>query len=127
MALFVALFALVATMVIYCVLAGDKIGGRAATEELIAGLTFLLAIVMVFYSLLLLLEASPGYDSITAVARWVIVVIVPVIGFMFLALGAQDSEYIRSLPPRPGAPRLCDGSSAVSATGWGLLGALRPF
>jgi hypothetical protein len=102
-ALLVTMFTLVITMITYSVIAGEReIGGRAAASELVTGLTFIFAIFMLFYSLQLLLENSVEYTTATKTVRWIVVVISPVIGLMFLVLGADDTEYVRSESAGPG-------------------------
>lgn len=125
MALFVTLYSLITTMVVYSVLAGTKPGeGRVAAAEMVAGLTFILAISMLFHALGLLLEVRPECAAITNVARWVSAVVIPVNGLLFLVMGAQDTEFLRSRPNAQGVPTYCDGSDVVQGVGLALVGAV---
>ncbi len=132
MALFVTLFALIGAMVTYSVMAGaDPPDGRTAAQELVAGLSFALAIEMLFFSVALLLEVRPEYAAISAAARWLTVVVVPVVGLLFLVIGAQDNEWYRARPVKPSqeaqaVATMCDGSMAVPMAALVLVAGMVP-
>jgi protein-S-isoprenylcysteine O-methyltransferase Ste14 len=123
--LFATLFSLIFSMIQYSVLAGTQgSDGRTAGGELIAGLTFTLAISMLFHALGLLLEMRPECESIADLARWVSVVIIPVCGLLFLVMGSQDSEFLHYRPSSQAPFIACPESSMVSAVGLVLVGVM---
>ncbi|RBQ19383.1 hypothetical protein DP939_15800 [Spongiactinospora rosea] len=125
MALFVTLFCLLATMVTYSVLAGNKdVDGRTAASEMVAGLGLSLAVQMLFFSLLLLLEMRPEHAAVARVARWVTVVVIPMVGLLFLMFGAQGTEYLRTTRIPGVTVGACEGSVAVPLTSVALFFAM---
>ncbi|MFG6197398.1 hypothetical protein [Nonomuraea sp. JJY05] len=123
--LFATLFSLIFSMIQYSVLAGTRAAdGRTAGGELVAGLTFTLAISMLFHALGLLLEMQPECASIAELARWVSVVIIPVCGLLFLVMGSQDSELIRFGSSGQEPLVACPESSTVQAVGLVLVGVM---
>lgn len=132
MALFVTLFGLIGAMVTYSVLAGAKpVDGRTAAQELVAGLSFALAIEMLFFAVALLLEVRPEYAAISAAARWLTVVVVPAVGLLFLGIGARDNEWYRArpMPLHQGVravPTVCDGSMTVQMAALALVAVMVP-
>lgn len=96
LAAFIAL--LIATLT-YSVLAGENIGeakSRAATGELIDGVPFSLAVVMLFQGVTLLME-NGNIDRVAVwTARATTVVLVPTLAYYYLATGTQDTQSARA-------------------------------
>ena len=106
-AVFLVLFATFMTLVIatltYSVLAGETVArGRAATEELVDGLPFGLAVILLLHGLTLLMQSG----NVDRVAIWsgrtLAAVVSPVLTLYYLAEGATDTESARK-PASSGA------------------------
>jgi hypothetical protein len=107
MALFTAFVALLFTTLAYCVLAGEdvtKAAGRASTEELVDGLPFGLAFIMLFHGLALLLNAGNAHGTAVRAAHIVTVLVSPVMVMFYLANAVPDTEATRAVVDH-GCPR----------------------
>jgi hypothetical protein len=98
LALLTALWALVLTTLIYSVLAGEpfpQARGRAATEELIDGVPFSLAIMMLFYGLMLLIDNGNISKTAVRLSRGMAFIVTPILAMFYLSSGATDTESAR--------------------------------
>jgi hypothetical protein len=98
LALIAAFVALVFATLTYSVLAGeDEVHGRAATEELLDGLPFGLAVVMLFHGITALMISGRVESRAIGTGRAVTVLVTPTLTLYYLSNGASDSESARSL------------------------------
>jgi hypothetical protein len=99
--LVVAFIGLILTSVSYAVMAGGTApGGRAATEEMIAGASFGLCTLLLIYAIVLVLDAAedPHIRALKKVAeglRAIVVIFVVPITVGYVYLGAADYERVR--------------------------------
>ena len=94
LALLAAFFALLTATLTYSVLAGETLPlsqGRAATEELVDGLPFGLAVIMLFHGLTGLMDNGNIDEVAVWLSRVVAVVVAPVLTFYYLINGATDT------------------------------------
>ncbi|MFF4810983.1 hypothetical protein ACFY03_22495 [Micromonospora chersina] len=120
LALFAAFVALVITTLIYSVLAGEtaeEARPRAATQEIINGVVFGLAVIMLFQGVTLLMQRSAVDRAVVATARFVTVVVVPTLAFNYVLNGSSDINAARAA-----VARSCHQS--LSGMGWVLTTAL---
>ncbi|GIG93363.1 hypothetical protein [Plantactinospora endophytica] len=99
LALFAAFVALVIASLRYSISAGETATeslGRAATLELINGLPFGLAAMMLFQGITLLFESGNAQSSAVWVARGLAVVVAPTLTLYYIANGASDTETARA-------------------------------
>jgi hypothetical protein len=113
---FAAFIALLIATLTYSVLAGADANvarGRAVTSELIDGVPFALAVMMLFHGVTRLMEDSRVSRVAVWTARATTVVVAPAIGFFYLVSGTQDTVDARAsltaakclqVPPPPPAP-----------------------
>ncbi|WP_212990979.1 hypothetical protein [Actinoplanes auranticolor] len=96
--LFIAFIALVLTTLLYSVLAGENAESRprAATVELINGLVFGLAVVMLLHGVSLLMLTANIERSTVRIARFLTVVVIPTLAMYFIAQGASDTVAARA-------------------------------
>ena len=98
--LFAAFVSFILMNLMYSVLAGEDIMAarpRAATEELVNGLPFGLAVIMLFHGLTLLMNAGNVPAAAIRVARTVTVVVAPGLVMFFLVAAGSDSESARTM------------------------------
>jgi hypothetical protein len=84
----------------YAVLAGqtsDDTIGRAATLHLVNGLTFGLAVIMLFRGVTLLMEMRDLDRVVVVTARIVTIVVTPTLAMYYISNGAASTESIRSM------------------------------
>ncbi|MFE2614195.1 hypothetical protein ACFXA2_11345 [Micromonospora chalcea] len=99
LALFAAFVALVIASLRFSIAAGETANeslGRAATLELINGLPFGLAAMMLFQGIALLFESGHTQRSAIWIARGLAVVVAPTLTLYYLANGAADTETARA-------------------------------
>lgn len=99
MALFAAFVAFLFSSLAYSVLAGESVAdapGRASTEELVDGLPFGLAFVMLFHGLALLLKAGNAYLTAVRTVHVVAVLVLPVMAMLYLSSAVPDLESARA-------------------------------
>src|SRR5262249_31075048 len=124
-ALLAAFFALIIATLTYSVLAGESLPqarGRAATEELIDGVPFGIAIMMLFHGITLLLDNGNVSKAAVWLSRVVAVGVAPVLTMFYLTNGATDMESARLAEQAPKA--ICSGASAPPMLGIILTGML---
>jgi hypothetical protein len=95
-----AFVSLLITTLTYAVLAGqtsDDTIGRAATLHLVNGLTFGLAVIMLFRGVTLLMEMRDFDKVVLVTARIITVVVAPTLAMYYLSNGAASTESIRSM------------------------------
>jgi hypothetical protein len=98
LALIAAFVALVFATLTYSVLAGeDEVHGRAAAEELLDGLPFGLAVVMLFHGITALMINGRVEPRAVSTGRAVTVLVTPTLTLYYLSNGVSDSESARSL------------------------------
>lgn len=98
LSLFAAFVSLLIATLTYSVLAGEKIPeeqAKASTLELIDGLPFGLAAIMLFHGVTLLIQGSTVERAAVWTARTMTVVIAPSIAYFYIASGAQDTVLAR--------------------------------
>lgn len=125
LALLAAFFALIIATLTYSVLAGESFPqarGRAATEELIDGVPFGIAIMMLFHGITLLLDNGNVSKTAVWLSRVVAVGVAPVLTMFYLTNGATDMESARLAEHAPKA--ICSGASPPPALGIVLTGIL---
>ena len=117
-ALLAAFFALLIATLTYSVLAGETLPqslGRAATEELVDGVPFGLAVMMLFHGLTVLMDNG----NISKIAMWlsrlVAVVVAPILTFYYLTNGATDTASARFAEQAPKA--ICSGAAPLPPLG----------
>ena len=97
-ALFAAFISLLIATLTYSVLGGTKMPdsqAKASTLELIDGVPFGLAVMMLFHGVTLLIEGSNADRVAVWTARAMTVVVVPTIGYFYIASGSQDTVLAR--------------------------------
>lgn len=115
--LFAAFIALIIATLTYSVQGGENVDlakGRIATAELINGVPFGLAAIMLFQGVALLMHSSEIDRAAVWVGRIVTTVVAPSLTYYYLVSGSQDTE----------AARLGNSASACSSAhppGLGLL------
>src|SRR5262249_2906988 len=110
-------FALTVATLFYDVIAGeaiDNVRNRAATEELLAGVPFGLAAMMLFHAIAVLMEATGIHGAATA-ARGAAAVIIPPLTLFYLVNGVGDTETARAMVSNPAA--ICNGESPIPMIG----------
>jgi hypothetical protein len=98
-ALFAAFIALVVATLNYAVLAGESMAdapARAYTAELVDGILFGLAAIMLFQGISLLLYAGRMDRLLIMMGRVVTVVVGPTLTYYYLVNGASDTETFRA-------------------------------
>jgi hypothetical protein len=118
LALLAAFFALVITTLTYSVLAGETLPqarGRAATEELVDGLPFGLAVIMLFHGLTLLMDNAGISATAVWLSRIVAVGVAPVLDLFYLTEGATDTQSARLTGQ--GSKLICSGASPLPTIG----------
>jgi hypothetical protein len=96
--LLAAFVALTLSTLMYSVLAGessDQARGRAATVELVDGLPFGLAVIMLFYGITLLMQGGHIDRMAVWVARVMTIVVAPTLTFYYIGSGVSDTESVR--------------------------------
>ncbi|MBM2622789.1 hypothetical protein JIG36_45545 [Actinoplanes sp. LDG1-06] len=94
--LFVAFLTLIINTVMYSVLAGDSAQPRAASAQVINGLSFGLSIAVLLQGITLLIQEA-GHDRATiGVARFSTVALLPCLGLYFVLTGLTDIERARA-------------------------------
>lgn len=97
MPLIAALVSLLMSTLLYSILAGEEDApGRAATQELLNGLPFALALGMLLYGITLLMLTAKMPSAAVSTMSIVCTVIVPTLAMYFLTMAAHDSEDARS-------------------------------
>lgn len=99
LALMAAFISLIIATLTYSVLAGETESGahaRAATEELVDGLPFGLAVIMLFKGMTLLLQEGNIDKVAVRTAHVMTVVVGPGLTLFYLANGTTDTESIRA-------------------------------
>jgi hypothetical protein len=125
LALLAAFFALIIATLTYSVLAGEtfpQARGRAATEELIDGVPFGIAVMMLFHGMTLLLDNGNVSKTAVWLSRIVAVGVAPVLTMFYLTNGATDMESARLAEQAPKA--ICSGASPPPMLGIVLTGML---
>jgi hypothetical protein len=110
LSLLASILALVVTAVTYSVLAGEpfpQAQGPAATEELIDGVPFSLAIMLLFHGLTLLIDNANISTTAVRLSRVMTVIIVPTIAMFALVNSTSDTESVR----------LAEHASTIQCTG----------
>ncbi|MFG1611082.1 hypothetical protein [Actinoplanes sp. NPDC049265] len=100
LALFVSFISLVLTTLLYSVMAGDSsevARPRAATVELINGLVFALAVIILLHGVGLLMQGARIERSAVSFARFSTVVAFPTMGMFFIAQGVSDTAAARAM------------------------------
>jgi hypothetical protein len=123
--LLAAFFALIIATLTYSVLAGETLPqarGRAATDELIDGVPFGIAIMMLFHGITLLLDNGNVSRAAVWLSRIVAVGVAPVLTMFYLTNGATDMESARLAEHTPRA--MCSGVPAPPVLGIVLTGVL---
>ncbi|HEY7222025.1 MAG TPA: hypothetical protein VH561_00150 [Micromonosporaceae bacterium] len=126
LALASAFFALTIATLVYSVMGGEDLKiarGRAATEELIAGLPFGLATIMLFYAIASLMELTLVGRGATLLARWTASIVVPALTMFYLVNGVGDTETARALIYNNPVV-VCNGSAPLPPLGIELSVAL---
>jgi hypothetical protein len=121
LALLAAFFVLIISTLTYSVLAGETLPqarGRAATEELVDGLPFTLAVIMLFHGVSLLLDNGNVSKTAVWLSRIVAVGVAPVLAILYLTTGATDMESARLA--QQASKAICSGASAPPALGIAL-------
>lgn len=97
LAFFVAFITLVIATLLYSVLAGEPEASipRAATEELIDGVIFGLAVLILLYGVSLLMRNAGIEKAAVNISRILTVVIVPALAMYFITQGAGDTVAAR--------------------------------
>jgi hypothetical protein len=98
--LITAFVSLLITTLTYAVLAGqtsDDTIGRAATLHLVNGLTFGLAVIMLFRGVTVLMEMRDFDRVVVVTARIITVVVAPTLAMYYISNGAANTESIRSM------------------------------
>lgn len=99
LALFAAFFALIITTLIYSVLAGENVAAarpRAATSQLVNGVVFGLAGIMLLQGVTLLMRRSAVEPVVVLTARVVTVVVLPVLAYNYVVNGVTDVNSARA-------------------------------
>ena len=120
-----AFYALTISTLVYSVLGGEILEvarSRAATEELIAGVPFGLAAMLLFYAVANLMHYSDIGMLATSVTRLIAVVLVPALTMFYIVNGVGDTETARALAD--GDQIICDGGAPLPALGINLSAAL---
>ncbi|MGV9991623.1 hypothetical protein [Streptomyces sp. NPDC003374] len=113
---------LVITSLTYSAIAGDaKNAGRATIEELVGGLAFSVAGILMFYSIVLLLEAIAMADTADH-GRRVLGQLVTLISFAYICNGIDD--YNDAHFPDPGDPPAWETALTYSLLGFFALYAI---
>jgi hypothetical protein len=101
LAFMAAFVALIVSTLTYSVLAGEDVGsarGRAATQELVDGLPFGLAVVMLFHGLALLVGREHDQRTLPSwTARVFTTVVGPILTLFYLVNGMTDTESARAV------------------------------
>jgi len=121
-----AFISLVLSTLTYSVLAGDS-GAytRAAAQELVDAIPFVLAVMMLFHGLTQLLMGSPNPEATAVkVSRSLSAVITPTLAIFYLASGAVDNELARTAARRVSEPTYCGDLGPMTTFSIALLGAL---
>jgi hypothetical protein len=121
LALLAAFFALVIATLTYSVLGGEtfpQARGRAATEELVDGVPFGIAVMMLFHGITLLLDTGNVSRTAVWLSRVVAVGVAPVLTLFYLTNGASDMQSARLEEQAPKA--ICSGASAPPTIGFVL-------
>jgi hypothetical protein len=97
LAFFVAFITLVIATLLYSVLAGEPEASRprAATEEMIDGVIFGLAVLILLYGVSLLMRNAGIEKAAVNISRILTIVIVPALAMYFIAQGAGDTVAAR--------------------------------
>jgi hypothetical protein len=98
LAFFVSFITLVIATLMYSVLAGEheEARSRAATAELVDGVTFGLAVLILLRGVSLLMHNAGIETSAVVVSRMLTTVIVPALAMYLIAQGASDTEAARN-------------------------------
>lgn len=125
LALLAAFFALVIATLTYSLLAGETLPqarGRAATEELVDGVPFGLAVMMLFHGVTVLMDNGNVSQVAVWLSRVVAVGVVPILTLYYITAGATDTESARLALQEP--PPICSGSVTMPTLGVVLTGIL---
>jgi hypothetical protein len=121
LALLAAFFALVIATLTYSLLAGETLPqarGRAATEELVDGVPFGLAVMMLFHGVTVLMDNGNVSQVAVWLSRAVAVGVVPMLTLYYITAGATDTESARLALRK--SPAVCSGSVAMPTLGVNL-------
>jgi len=118
LALLAAFFALLIATLTYSVLAGETLPqarGRAATEELVDGVPFGLAVIMLFHGVAVLMDNGNVSKAAVWLSRVVAVGVAPVLTLYYVTNGATDTESARLVLQAP--KTICSGAVALPTLG----------
>jgi hypothetical protein len=118
LALLAAFFALLIATLTYSVLAGETLPlarGRAATEELVDGVPFGLAVMMLFHGVTMLMDNGNVSQAAVWLSRVVAVWVAPILTLYYIANGATDTESARLALQAPRS--ICSGSVSLPTLG----------
>lgn len=96
--------------------------GRAATEELVDGVPFGLAVMMLFHGVTMLMNNGNVSQVAVRLSRVVAVWVAPVLTLYYITNGATDTESARLA--QHGSKSICSGSFALPTLGIMLTGIL---
>jgi hypothetical protein len=124
--LLVAFMALLISTLTYSVLAGEQNAhGRAAAEEVLDGLPFALAIMMLLHGVSQLIASSPGIELVAVrTSRALTGIITPTLAMFYLTSGAADTEHARIAARRVTDSSYCGDLDPVSTVGLVLVALL---